>query len=230
LQVLLFTLIVSTTMMTSPTGGNEDPVREGVLEQLRTKINGHSVEMRKFRSPIQFPSGKTKIVDITMVFETQTGLFWWDYYQPPKPDLSSQSISEMLSRAKFYFGESTIIRFDFSRPDLRIRRFSGRYSSIEEGQAHAVKEIRSNAADIEKGSWHWFHSINLVTAKALEPDFMMLAGSAAPSQPKLREVVRKNGKWLLTFDGPNKDSAEVVLNDAYEVVRVTHFPLKVSEK
>jgi hypothetical protein len=231
MQVLLFTLIVTTTMMASPTGGSDDSVREGVLEQLRTKINGHSVELRKFRSPIQFPSGKTKFADITMVFETRTGLFWWDYYQPTGPDFSTRSIAEMLSRDKFYIGAGRIARFALSGSDLRIRQCAERYQSIEDGQAHALREIRANAANIEQNSWHWFHLIDLVTAKALEREFMMLTGSASPlPEPKIREVARKNGAWQLIIDGPNKDTAEVVLNDAYEVVRAKRFLPKANEK
>lgn len=227
MQVLLFTLIVTATIMTSPTGGNENPARERVLEQLRTRINGHSIELRKFRSPIQFPSGKTKIADITMVFDAETRLFWWDYYQPSGPDFSTRSIAEMLSRDKFYIGEGRITRFDLSGSDLRIRQCAGRRSSMEDGQEHALKEIRANAADIEKNSWHWFHLVDLMTAKAVERDFMMLAGSSSPlPEPKLREVRRKDGQWHLIIDGPNRDSVKVVLSDDFKVVGTKRFPAK----
>jgi hypothetical protein len=206
-------------------------MKEGLIEQSQTKINGHSVELRKFRAPIIFPSGETKPADLTMIFEPSTGLFWWDYYQPSGPDFGSQSITEMLSRAKFYLGKNEIVRFDFSRPDLRIRRCVARYSSIEDGQAHALAEVRSKAGEIEKGRWEWFRAINMATAKAFEPGFMTLAGSASPfPQTKLREVSKRGGRWYLLFDGPNGDSSEVVLNDDYKVVRTKHFPAESTGK
>ena len=72
------------------------------------------------------------------------------------------------------------------------------------------------------------HMVDLY--KALGPDFLDLKYSATAGETTIRSVAWKKGKWRLLFDGPNKDTAEVVLNDTYEIVRVTRIPPKKIEK
>jgi hypothetical protein len=181
------------------------------------------VELRKARVAIRFPSGNTGQADVTMLYEPQSRLFWWDYYQVPRLDQPSTDIAELLAKSRFFVTQDSIDRFAFSRPTLRIRQCSEHYSNLDEGQAKTLTEINNNAGEIEKGRWNWFREINL--AKALGFDFMHLKGSASPfPEPKLREVTRRDGEWHLTFDGPNKDSAEVVLGDDYQVVSVNRSP------
>jgi hypothetical protein len=56
------------------------------------------------------------------------------------------------------------------------------------------------------------------------PDFFLLKGSAAPSRARIREVARMPGQWRLILDGPNKNSAEVILGDDYRLIRATVLP------
>jgi len=62
-------------------------------------------------------------------------------------------------------------------------------------------------------------------AKALGPSFLILKGSASPfPEPKIREISTRDGEWRIILDGPNKDAAEVVMSDDYQVVRAARLP------
>jgi hypothetical protein len=218
------TFVVFTSLMS---GAPDVPVLIGQaqIEHAEIPMDGHSVkvELRQIRAAIPFPSAATRLADITMVFDPQSGLFWWNYYQVPSSDQPPRRLAETLAKARFYIAKDKIVSFDFSRPNLWVRDCNERYSSMEQGQANVVAEIRNRAAEIEKGEWAWVHVINL--GKDLGSDFLSLKGSASPfPEPKLREVKKEDGQWRLIFDGPNKDSAEVVLSDDYRVVSTKRFP------
>jgi hypothetical protein len=205
---------------------HEVQIVDGTMQSKRTQVleDGQpvQVDLRKMRVTIKFPSGKTRQADITMLHEPRHGLFWWDYYEVPEQDQPSTDVAELTVKSKFYIIENKIVAFTFSR-SLWIRECVERHSSMNDGQAKVFSEIESKAGEIEKGQWEWFHEINV--AKVLGFDFFHLKGSASPfPEPRLREVTRKGAEWHLTFDGPNKDSAEVVLGDDYQVVSVNRSP------
>jgi hypothetical protein len=82
----------------------------------------------------------------------------------------------------------------------------------------------NKAQEIETGTGA-ASSREINVGAALGSDFLALKGSASPfPEPKIREVARRNGQWHLIFDGPNKDSAELVLSDDYRVIRVNRLP------
>jgi hypothetical protein len=65
---------------------------------------------------------------------------------------------------------------------------------------------------------------------ALGRDFLHLKDSAAlmPTATLLL-VVRRRNEWLVTIDGPNRDAAQITLDDSFIVVRVASVPGKAAE-
>lgn len=220
---LLLVFIVWTGLMPR---SSEIQIVSGTIEFERAQVLADGgpvdVELRTLRVTIPFPSDENRQADIVMLYEPTSQLFWWSYYPVSEPDRSPRRLDEMLSGSKFFVTATKIISFHFSRPDLRIRECAERYSSIEEGQAKAFAELKSKAGELRKGRWIWYHEVNV--GKALG-DFLLLKGSAFTfPEASLREITRKDGRWHIIFDGPNKDTAEVVLDDKFELVSAAVLP------
>ena len=85
--------------------------------------------------------------------------------------------------------------------------------------------LKKKSREIQLGTIEWFHGVNV--AKALGPNFLILKGSASPfPEPKIREVSKRDGEWHIILDGPNDDSAEVVMSDDYQVISATRLLAK----
>jgi len=176
------------------------------------------VELRAARLSIAFPSGKVGYADVRMLYEPRTKLFWWTYQtiEPNGPVLRAS-----LDDFAVYLTDSKIVAFNLFMSALSVRDSMSHFLSLDEGQTKILERIRENAERIENGSMTWARTIRLGPAL---PDFLLLKGSAAPPHAKVREVTKAPGEWRLILDGPNKNSAEVVLSDEYDLLRATVLP------
>lgn len=198
-------------------------------------IQSKSVQVQKDGQPVQvslqavrvtmpLAESKSRQADILMIYEPQNQLFWWQY-QALEPGQSGLEIEDFLSRAVIHMTGSKIVVFTFLTPFVWVRESSEHYPSLAEGQASVLATLKSKSNEIETGSLEWFRDINV--GKALGPDFLRLKGGASmvPSA-KLREVTKKDSQWHLILDGPNKDAAEVVLSEDYQLISAGRLPRK----
>lgn len=176
------------------------------------------VELRAARLSIAFPSGKMGQADIRMLYEPRTKLFWWTYrtVEPNGPELRAS-----LDDFAVYVTDGRVVAFNLFLSALSVRDSTSHFLSLDEGQTKVLDRIRQNAERIEKGSMTWSRTIRLGPAL---PDFLLLKGSAAPPHATIREVTKSPGEWRLILDGPNKNAAEVVLTDEYDLLRATVLP------
>jgi len=92
---------------------------------------------------------------------------------------------------------------------------------MEDCQASALRTLNSRLHEVDLGFVKDYRIIGL----QLKPDFVFSKSTASPAlQPQLRSVTRSVDKWQLVLDGPNGDSAIVLLNDHCEVVSVSIIP------
>lgn len=197
------------------------------------RIQSSSMQVMKNGQPVQLDlqdihvtklaseskSGKAEVI---LLHEPRSGLFWWTY-QMLDPTQSSEGIAAFQSTFIICITEAKIVVFNFSKPFVWVRESTEHYSTIEEGRNGVLATLKKTSKEIESGSVEWFRGTNV--AKAVGNDFLNLKGSASPFPgPKLREVIRKNGQWHLTLDGPNKDSAEVVLGEDYQLISAVRLP------
>jgi hypothetical protein len=181
------------------------------------------VNLQVQRMTLQLPSGKTGQGDLLMLYDPQTQLFWWHYSEAAESGQTPAKVSDPLANYTVYITGAKIVVFTFSKPSVWVRESTERYPSLAEGQAGAQAALRRMSDKIEGGAVEWFREINVL--EAVGRDFLSRRGSPSPfPRPKLREVSRTNNQWHLILDGPNKDSAEVVLSDDYQVVEAKRLP------
>lgn len=211
------------------------PSCESRPQSIEGKIQSRSIQVMKQGQPVQVDlqavqvtmpladdkSGKAEII---LLHEPKTGLFWWTY-QALDPNQSSEGIAAFQSTSSICVTEEKIVVFKFSRPFIWVRESTEHYASIDEGRNSVLATLKKTSKEIETGSVEWFRGINVT--KAVGYDFLSLKGSASliPG-PKLRGVTRKDDQWHLTLDGPNKDSAELVLGEDYELISAVLLPAR----
>jgi hypothetical protein len=189
---------------------------------LQTTKDGQSVdaERQTARVALRLPNGKDAAAYVFMVREPQSGLHWWSYQGAETSALTATDDPAM--EFVVAFAGDKAVGFAFATPFLGIREVQGRRNDFAAIQQAAAAEIERNLRAIQDGSMTWVREITL--AGKLDREFMHLAGSAAPVEPKVTAVTRANGRWEVTLQGPNRDTAVVTLDDQYEVVSVRRQP------
>jgi hypothetical protein len=200
----------------------------GTIEMKQVPIlkDGHRARavVRKMEISVVSSDGKTMRADVIMVYEPISRLFWWQY-QALESEEPRTDIAKSLSDYVVYIAKDKIYGFSFSRPFLWVRESEKQVSNLDQGQEEVLADVKKNADKIAAQTATWAHPVNV--GAAMGPGFLSLDHSASLfPQPRLRTVSRVKDQWHLIFDGPNKDSAEIVLSDDYKVVSTTHFPAK----
>jgi hypothetical protein len=180
-----------------------------------------SLEAREVQLSISFPSGKTGAANVLMLYEPRNRFFWWTYENGQ--GVSPGGITDrFFSQSMIYVTEAKIVGFT-GGAFLEVRELAERRANMEDGQSSVLATIENSRGEIEGGELRGYLHVNL--AKSLPSDFVHLRGNAAPLPlPKLREVSMRNGKWQVVLDGPNGDSAVVLLDDNYNVVSAKTQP------
>src|SRR6185503_753867 len=191
------------------------PLCDSRPQSLEGRIQSSSMQVKKNGQPVQldlqdmqvtmpFADGTSGKAEIILLHEPRSGLFWWTY-QALDPTQSSEGVAAFQSTSVICVTEEKIVVF--------------------KGRNSVLATLKKTSKEIETGSVEWFRGTNV--AKAVGYDFLHLKGNASPFPgPKLKDVTRKNGQWHLTLDGPNKDSAELVLGEDYQLISAVRLPAR----
>ena len=211
------------------------PLCDSRPQSLEGRIQSSSMQVKKNGQPVQldlqdmqvtmpFADGTSGKAEIILLHEPRSGLFWWTY-QALDPTQSSEGVAAFQSTSVICVTEEKIVVFKFRKPFVWVRESTEHYPTIDEGRNSVLATLKKTSKEIETGSVEWFRGTNV--AKAVGYDFLHLKGNASPFPgPKLKEVSRKNGQWHLTLDGPNKDSAELVLGEDYQLISAVRLPAR----
>src|SRR6185295_7702161 len=209
------------------------PICDPRPQSIEGRIRSSSMQVMKNDQPVQldlqemqvtipFADSKSGKAEIVILHEPRSGLFWWGY-QTLDASQSGEGSATFQSPSIVCVTEEKIVVFKFSRPFVWVRESTEHYPTIDEGRNRVLATLKKISKEIETGSVEWFRGINVT--KAVGVDFFHLKGSASPFPgPKLKEAIRKNGQWHLTLDGPNKDSAELVLGEDYQLISTVRSP------
>jgi len=189
------------------------------------RVGGYAqANLRELGLTITYPSGKTARAEILMLHDPETGLFWWRYLGV-EPGGGSHLVQRPIPDSVLYITDDKVVGFSYSTPNLWVRESTEHFPTIEAGQASVLAELKNRGKQLEEGTSSWFVPINV--ASSLGPEFLHLKGSASSfPEPKLQQVTRKEGRWRLTLQGPNKDRVDLVLSDDYKIIDVVRLSSK----
>lgn len=202
-----------------------ESIVQSETKQINMGVKNVQVTLQQTRIKIQHSSSRTDTADLFLIYEPQSRLFWWQY-QMIYPNSPTSTIEGSLSDLALYINGGKIVAFTLSSGHVWVRESTERCSNIAEGQERALAIVARKKREIETGEIEWFRGISI--AKAVGLDFFRLKNTASPyPEPKIKEVSIKEGMWRLLLEGPNKDSAEILLGPNYSLISATRLPGKI---
>lgn len=188
-----------------------------------------AVESSELQVRIGLPSHTTTTLDVSMIYDSGTKLFWWRLdsvgaasvrQNPDTPALLPRNSLICLTDSKFVFFWNGWVSGGY----ILVSDSVEHYSSLDEGKAHLLRVLEDRRGDIDSGKF--FDDYRQVEFQELNRDFLCANRSAFCIGPTLRDVRRVGDEWRIIEDGPNGGSALIVLNDKYEVIKTTLTPSK----
>jgi len=160
-------------------------------------------------------SGSERL-DILMLREPRSGLFWWRY-QTSESGRPGGIIERFLRDSITHLTDDRVVYFMLSTSTLWVSESLERQPSMDAGQASVVAALERDWEAMQAHPAPWFLRVNLISV--LDRDFFFLRGSASSFPgPKLRGVSRQNGGWRVVLDGPNGDLAAVLLSERFDLL------------
>lgn len=197
--------------------------RSAEPERVHLVQNGQKVDLQSQEAQVSviFPTGKAGLLDVLTLWDPQSKLFWWTY-QFSDPAHPGGIRERFLADSAVYLMKTKLVSFR-GGIFMEVTESSERCASLGEGLAHVLAVLEEKRAKVEAGDVGGSLLINL--GRSLDASFVHLRGNAAPyPQPKMRQVTRVDGQWRVVLDGPNGDSAVVLLDDKYEVISAKVLP------
>ena len=198
----------------SAQSGRTEPMR---TEEIRVESAAGAVTAVAAESAVdlQLPGGRTEAGYLVGVYEPKTRAFWW-LYEMRNPSVASGPLERMKQRMPFHLVDSTLVSFVTNGRFLGIRESTQRADSLQDGMNTARASLNAILRDLEAGTKEWYVAVDL---SSLGREFFALRGSPATlDPPAITSVSRSGAQWTVTLDGPNRDTAVVVLDDKYSLI------------
>ena len=217
MTLLFLPIVLATAGCFSPETAQSvrtEPMRS---EEIRVDTGGAPVSATAahMAADLQLANGRTETGYIVGVYEPATGAFWWRY-EVRNPSVVSDPVERLKQSGRFYLADSRLVSFAVGGRFLNIRESTDRVDSLQAGMNRARAALEAGLAEIEAGTKEWFTRVDLTD---LGRDFFLRAGDAATLEPPLIQgIARGGGRWTVTLQGPNRDTAIVMLDDKFAVV------------
>lgn len=181
------------------------PSGEIVLPAVRSQLDIHH------------SNGKDQIVDLTIVFDSQSGPYFWKAVRLENKRDANSFVNELTSGSEaVYIGSSTLI--DFYMPgDLWVQEYSQRADSLEAAQRESIDEINKGLAAYEINGFAT-RVKEVLVARRIGNEF--ICGEANPTKAycgtgakRIISIRRVDDKWRLVVR--NHYDQEIILDGAF---------------
>ena len=197
-----------------------DSVKSATFE-VRSELGHTRVESRVLQVRVELPNDTSSILDVSMLYDSQSKLFWWQ--ADPTPSIhQSKDISQTLPPNSLIFltGSKFVMFWNGwgSAGRILVRESCERQLSMNEGQLEVLRVLEERRGDIQAGKF--LHEYKEIPFTGLDRDFIVSKYAAINRGLKLRDVSRVSNNWQIVEDGPNGGSAVIMLNDRYDIASV----------
>jgi hypothetical protein len=183
---------------------------EVTKEGRRVSVPAQFVKVRIHRPP----SYQEEMAYVLMLRESLTGLYWWKF-QYAAPGEATADLNDPVLDKIICFTNDRAVGFSFWGHQLHIRDVQGRMPDFLTVQKTALAGLErfflANDSPLMPGD----RELNLLAP--VGEDFFHIAGHAEFVSAVVSAVAYANGRWNITLKGPNKDFAEVTLDEGYVV-------------
>jgi hypothetical protein len=171
-----------------------------------------SVELRTIRVRVVDRAGKVREFTPLLVYDPQSKLFFWDYfeaYQDYSPDfLAKQFLSTVyLAPDKLVIFTSSVIHH------LAISESTERDDSLDQAQDNVVHFFEKEPLPSYRSE---FKSVDYL--KEMPRDFLKQCMTDINMPPRIVDLQRQGKQWRLRVRAQNGNVADIVLDDSYNLV------------
>ncbi len=218
-------LVAAGCLAIAPAPAAAQAVRVGQMRseavQVETERGPIAAQAVEAPAELRLPGGRGESGYVVGVYEPSSRLFWWRYERGNRA-VTASAIERLKSKVRFYLVDATLVSFVMNGRFLDLRESRDRADSPQAGLDKAVAGLNASLAEIESGTKAWFTRVDL---ERLGADFFLNSDAAMTADPpRVVRVAFAGGRWDVTLEGPNKDTARVTLDDKYSVVGVARQP------
>ena len=146
-----------------------------------------------------------------MVFDPQSKLFFWDYfeaYQDYSPDFLAKEFTSTV-----YITPDKLVIFASYETHLAISESAERYDSLDQAQGSVVHFFERESLPSYK-----LESKSVDYMKEMPRDFLKQCITANRLPPAIEDLQRQGKQWRLRVRALNGDTGEILLDDSYNLI------------
>jgi len=171
-----------------------------------------SVQLRTIRVRVVDHAGKVREFTPLMVYDPQSRLFFWDYfeaYQDYSPDFMAKQFASTvyITRDKLVIFTSSLIHH------LEISESTERQDSLNQAQDSVVHFFEKEP--LPSSRWE-FKSVNYM--KGMPRDFLKQCMTDINMSPPIEDLQRQGKQWRVRVRVQNGNAADIVLDDSYSLI------------
>lgn len=200
-------------------------VRAGSMKKMSIKFkkNGKLVDGEMYAVDLNssFPNGKTAQGNVLIIYESDSGLFWWKYQKRAPQGMPSQ----LFSTTHACLTDDRIVGIESTDVRLWLLESTERYKTFELGLNNLVGRIAQN---LVQGKGKTFrkplHQKNAEVglSSVLGREFFRIKNTAAlPIPANITSVSSVASQCIVGLEGVNQDKAEVTLTTDHRIQTAT---------
>jgi len=170
-----------------------------------------SIQLRTIRVRVVNDAGKVREFTPLMVYDPQTKLFFWRYfeaYQDYSPDFLAKQFTSTV-----YLTHDRLVIFTSSQTRLEISESAELHNSFDKAQASVVHFFEKEPLPSTKSE---FKAVDYM--KEMPRDFLKQCITDINMPPRIEDLQRQGKQWRLKVRAQNGDAADIALDDSYNLI------------
>jgi hypothetical protein len=188
--------------------------------------NGKKISLQ-FRSILvrtDSPGAKSAESAVQMIYDPESKLFEWRSF-PAYTGYDAELEAKRFAKDSFVFlaADRLVVFLPLIfQLQVSVWESTEHYDSMDRGQDSTLRFFEEHRAAAD-APWN-ARSKTVDLMKEIPRDFMAQCYSAMMIPPKIEELRRSEKLWIFKMTGPNANSAEVSVDDAFETVATKLIP------
>jgi hypothetical protein len=192
--------------------------------QITTKNGDRPVAGREMLVDAWNRPGKSNKGDIFVLFDANSGVFYWRCWVLPDNRAQAPGIAKQLASKdeRIYIADDKIVSISVRDQDLAFWESQRHAISLDDAETKALKEVGDHLPEIESDGLGIHGTAALVKLPLSvsfdygeDPKHPGTAARSIPFPTAIVSVTHHDGKWELILE--NRWKAKVTLNDKYEL-------------
>jgi hypothetical protein len=181
-----------------------------------------SLQFRSIRVQTDFPGATSGKCAVQMIYEPASKLFEWRSFQTYEGYDAELEAKQFANNSFVYLAPDRLVAFLLFPSQVAVWESTEHYDSMDRGQESVLRFFEEHRATADALRNTRSKTVDLM--KEIPRSFMEQCYNAMQMLPRIEESRRHGNQWIFRITGPNGNSAEVSLDDAFEVVATKLIP------